>query len=222
MPENNQLSVLFLCKKENIYAQRAAAWLAVHFPNALIFSADRTEPLPEHVLNWSGDVIISFISSWVLPGPLLENARIAAINFHPGSPDYPGTGCTNFALYHGAKEYGVTCHYMKATVDTGDIIKVSRFPLQPSDTVYDVTMHCYDLIEQLFYEIMEKLGKGEELPASGEKWTRKAYTRKELNELCEIKPDMPEEEIERRIRATTYEKPWAFVRIANRIFKLQP
>jgi methionyl-tRNA formyltransferase len=222
MPETNQLSILFLCKKENQFAQRAASWLTDRFPNAVIFSADRTASLPDHVLNWSGDILISFISSWVLPASLLERAKIAAINFHPGSPDYPGTGCTNFALYDGAKDYGVTCHYMKAVVDTGDIIKVSRFALQPADTVYAVTMKCYELIEQQFYEIMDLLRKGDPLPVSGEKWTRKAYTRKELNELCEIKPGMTDEEIERRIRATTYEQPWAFIRIANRIFKLQP
>lgn len=219
---NSPLSVLFLCKKENSYAQRAAAWLNDHFPNAVIFSADRSAPLPEHILNWSGDVLISFISSWVLPASLLERAKIAAINFHPGSPDYPGTGCTNFALYNNAAEYGVTCHHMKAVVDTGQIIKVAKFQLQPSDTVFGVTRHCYELLEQLFYEMMEILARGEALPVSDEKWTRKAYTRKELNELCEIKADMSEEEIEKRIRATTYETPWAFIRIGSRIFKLQP
>ncbi|RYF96791.1 MAG: hypothetical protein EOO00_01825 [Chitinophagaceae bacterium] len=221
MKDGSTLRVLFLCKQENPYAQRAAAWLTGHFPDAFIFSADRNQPLPPEVLTWSGHVIISFISSWVLPASLLERAELAAINFHPGSPDYPGTGCTNFALYNQEKEYGVTCHYMKAVVDTGNIIKVVKFPLKESDTVYGVTQHCYQLLEELFYEIMEKIGNGEDLPVSDEKWTRKAYTRKELNELCEIKPDMPEEEIERRIKATTYEFPWAFVRIGNRIFRLQ-
>ncbi|MFW8746219.1 formyltransferase family protein, partial [Mesorhizobium japonicum] len=80
---------------------------------------------------------------WIYPAQLLSNASFAAINFHPGSPDYPGTGCTNFAVYEGAKEYGITCHHMKAGVDSGDIIAVKRFSINEDDTVYGITQHCY-------------------------------------------------------------------------------
>lgn len=222
MKPPKELSVLFLSKKDNEYAQRAAEFISQHFSKSLIFAGDRKEPLPPEVLAWKGDLMISFISSWVFPQSLLDNTGYAAINFHPGSPEYPGTGCTNFAIYNGEKEYGVTCHHMKATVDSGDIIAVKRFPLQKEDTVYDVTQHCYRLIEESFYEIMNCILQGNELPLSPEKWKRKPYTRKQLNELCEIRPDMTPEEIEKRIRATTYKTPWAFTRIGNRVFKLQP
>ena len=165
--------------------------------------------------------MISFISSWVFPKQLLNNAAYAAINFHPGSPEYPGTGCTNFAIYNGEKEYGVTCHHMKATVDTGDIITGKTFSVKRKRFVYDVTQHCYQLIEEMFYEIMDCILQGKPLPLSDEKWKRKPYTRKQLNEFCEIKPDMSEEEIEKRIKATTYKHPWAFTKIGDRVFKLE-
>ncbi len=110
---------------------------------------------------------------------------------------------------------------MKATVDTGNIIAVKRFPLKAEDTVFGVTQRCYGLIEELFYEIMDCILQGKPLPSSPEKWKRQPYTRKELNELCYISPDMPQEEIEKRIKATTYKGPWAFTRIGNKIFKLQ-
>jgi methionyl-tRNA formyltransferase len=222
MGQPKELSVLFLSKKENVFAQRAADFIQQHFQQSLIFSGDRKEKLPPEVLNWKGDLMISFISSWVFPQPLLSRVGYAAINFHPGSPEYPGTGCTNFAIYNGSREYGVTCHHMKASVDSGDIIAVKRFPLKPEDSVYDVTQHCYRLIEELFYEIMDCILQARPLPVSPEEWKRKPYTRKELNELCEIRPDMNAEEIERRIKATTYKTPWAFTRIGDKIFKLQP
>jgi methionyl-tRNA formyltransferase len=215
-----ELSVLFLSKKDNEYAQRAAEFVSQHFSQTLIFAGDRREPLPPDVLAWKGDLMISFISSWVFPQSLLSNASYASINFHPGSPEYPGTGCTNFAIYNGEKEYGVTCHHMKATVDSGSIIAVKRFPLKKEDSVYEVTQHCYRLIEETFYEVMNCILQGSPLPTSSETWKRKPYTRKELNELCEIRPDMTAEEIERRIRATTYKTPWAYTRIGNRVFKL--
>jgi methionyl-tRNA formyltransferase len=221
MKHPKDFKVLFLSKKDNEFAGRAAAFTSRNFANATFFEGGRKDKLPENVLNWQGDLLISFISSWVLPGSLLERAGFAAINFHPGSPEYPGIGCTNFAFYNGETEYGITAHYMKPIVDTGAIISVKRFPIGEEDTVYSVTQECYRLIEESFYEIMERILQGQSLPRSGETWKRKPYTRKQLDDLCEIKPGMSEEEIERRIRATTYKHPWAFTRIGGRIFKLQ-
>jgi methionyl-tRNA formyltransferase len=216
-----EFRILFLSKKDNPFAERAANFIRKDFHHTLIFTGDRHDKLPAEVLNWEGDLLISFIGSWIIPDTLLKKASYAAINFHPGSPEYPGTGCTNFAIYNGEKEYGVTCHYMGARVDTGNIIGVKRFPVEKEDTVYSVTQQCYSLIETMFYEIMDCILQGNPLPASAEQWKRKPYTRKELNELCYISPDMTEEEVERRIKATTYRWPWAYTKIGNRIFILQ-
>jgi methionyl-tRNA formyltransferase len=222
MKHPQEFRVLFLGKRDNLFAERAADYIQRHFRHPVIFFGTRHDKLPEEVLNWQGDLLISFISSWIIPEALLRNAAYAAINFHPGSPEYPGTGCTNFAIYNGEKEYGVTCHYMKETVDTGNILSVKRFPLKEEDTVYSITQHCYSLIEELFYEIMDCILQGRPLPSSAEQWKRKPYTRKQLDDLCFIKPGMAEEEIERRIKATTYKIPWAYTKIGNKIFKLQP
>ena len=217
-PQN--FRVLFLRKTDNEYAQRAEDYIRVHFPDALIFSGSRKDKLPAEVLNWKGDLLISFISPWVYPERLLSNASYAAINFHPGSPEYPGTGCTNFAVYNGEKEYGITCHHMNAKVDAGSIIQVKRFSIKEDDSVYEITQHCYKLIEESFYDIMQKILNGESLPITNEEWKRKPYTRKQLDELCTIMPGMTEEEIQKRIKATTYKTPWAFTKIGNHIFKL--
>ncbi|MEQ1676264.1 MAG: formyltransferase family protein [Chitinophagaceae bacterium] len=219
--EPKNLKVLFLSKKDNEYAQRAAAFVKQHFSQLLIFEGGRKDKLPPEVLNWKGDLLISFISSWIYPKSLLENVRFAAINFHPGSPEYPGTGCTNFAIYNGEKEYGITCHHMDTGVDSGSIIRVVRFPVKEEDTVYKVTQHCYKLIEESFYELMNCILEQRPLPVTNEQWKRKPYTRKQLDELCTITPDMSETEIERRIKATTYKTPWAFTKIGDHIFKLQ-
>ena len=213
--------VLFLRKKDNQYAQRAEDFIRKHFQHPVIFSGGRHDKLPEEILNWKGDLMISFISSWIYPQQLLSNADFAAINFHPGSPEYPGIGCTNFAIYEGTKEYGVTCHHMNPVVDSGNIIAIKRFPVKKEDTVYSVTQHCYKLIEESFYEILNGILEGHPLPVTNERWKRKPFTRKQLDELCTITTDMTEEEINKRIKATTYKTPWAFTRIGNHIFKLQ-
>ena len=104
---------------------------------------------------------------------------MAALNFHPGPPEYPGIGCTNFAVYDGANEFGITCHHMLSKVDTGDIIAVKRFPVFESDTVFTITQRCYSYIINLFYEIFYLLMNGKALPVSEEQWKRKPYLRKE-------------------------------------------
>ncbi|HWR33857.1 MAG TPA: formyltransferase family protein, partial [Chitinophagaceae bacterium] len=188
-PKNpKDFRILFLRKKDNEYAQRAEDFIRQHFHQPFIFAGGRKDKLPDEVLNWKGDLLISFISSWIYPASLLDNASFAAINFHPGSPEYPGTGCTNFAVYEGAKEYGVTCHHMETGVDSGKIIDVKRFSISENDSVYELTQQCYKLIEELFYKIMNGIVKAQPLPESSEKWKRKPYTRKQLDELCTIRP----------------------------------
>ncbi len=110
---------------------------------------------------------------------------------------------------------------MNASVDSGKIIAVKRFDIKKEDTVYSITQYCYKLIEEMFYEIMQGLLDGKQFPRSDETWKRKPFTRKQLDELCTIKPEMTEEEIRLRIKATTYKTPWAFTRIGDHVFKLQ-
>ena len=206
--------LLFIGKADDLYSRIAAEYIRLHFEEVTIVFSKRTEPFPGNLLEWEGDIIISYLSQWIIPGSLLEKAKFGAINFHPGPPEYPGIGCTNFAVYNDEKEFGITCHHMLAKVDTGGVIAVRRFPVWENDTVYSITQRCYSEILHLFYELVGKILTGKELPVSQERWTRKPYTRKQLNELCELEPGMTREELARRVKATTYgEKVWARMRI---------
>ena len=91
---------------------------------------------------------------------------MASENFHPGPPEYPGIGCTNFAIYDAASTFGVTCHHMNPKVDTGNMVSVKRFPLYDNDTVFSLTQRCYGYIFQQFYEIAPLILAGDELPQS--------------------------------------------------------
>ena len=150
---------------------------------------------------------MSYLSRWIVPTEVLAAARLAAINFHPGPPEYPGTGCVNFALYEEADQYGVTCHHMEPAVDTGDLVAVRRFPVLPTDDVASLLARTHDHLLVLFYEIVSKIATGRPLSQCGEGWTRKPFTRRELDDLSRISPEMGLEEITRRIRASDY-APW--------------
>ena len=214
------LKILFIGKADDFFSRQAAEFILVNYPSANIIYSVRHEPFPQELLNWNGDLIISYLSQWIIPEQLLQKTTLAALNFHPGPPEYPGIGCTNFAVYNNADEFGVTCHQMVSKVDTGEIVAVNRFPIYETDTVYSVTQRCYCHILNMFYEIFSLIINGENIPASTEVWKRKPYLRKELDELCRLTPDMDIKEIERRIKATNYLQPWAFMQVGNEVIKL--
>ena len=162
------------------------------------------DPFPEAAAHWSGDLIISYLSPWIVPASILARAGRAAINFHPAPPEYPGIGCVNFALYEEAAVYGVTCHHMAPAVDSGEIIAVRRFPIRRGDDVASLLERTYQCQLALFYEVMAGLRAGRPLPRSTEQWGAHLYTRRELNELARLDPAMTVEDMRRRVRATTY------------------
>ncbi len=103
----NNFSLLFLGKTDDPYCARALEFCQENFAQVSYSLGKWGDPLSDDIRRWEGDYIISFLSRWVVPEEILKHARKAAINFHPASPEYPGIGCNNFALYENAKEYGV-------------------------------------------------------------------------------------------------------------------
>jgi methionyl-tRNA formyltransferase len=217
----NKTSILFLGKENDEHCSKALSFVQGHCSDVTAYLGTWGDPLPEGIERWKGDYIVSYLSRWVVPESLLLEAKIAAINFHPGSPDYPGIGCNNFALYEGADEYGVTCHHMGAKVDVGKIIAVKRFPVFPNDDVGSLLSRTYDFQLVLFYEIVAKILKNESLPSANETWSRKPFSRKEFNKLFHIDPAMLREEIERRVRAVSYGKFQPAIEIAGHVFEFK-
>jgi methionyl-tRNA formyltransferase len=156
-----------------------------------------------------------------VPETVLAAAAKAAINFHPASPDYPGIGCNNFALYENAAEYGVTCHHMATKVDVGKIIRVLRFPVFAADDVASLIARTYDYQLVLFYEIAALMIQDKGLPTSEERWTRKPFTRKEFDALGKLSADMSAEEIARRVRAIRFGSWRPTIELQGFVFQLR-
>ena len=219
MTRNNKSSILFLTKEKDSHCLKAIDFIKNNFDLYEIYEGKWGDPLPKKIESWEGDYIISYLSRWIVPERVIKNSRLAAINFHPASPDYPGIGCTNFALYEEAKTYGVTCHHMEPKVDTGAIVSVKKFPIHASETVSSLLLKTYDSQLELFYKIMKIILKGKELPVSKDKWIRKPFTRNEFNKLSIITPDMDREEIKKRIRATSHKSWQPQIKIGGFLFE---
>ena len=161
------------------------------------------EALPANIGEGRFEAIISFLCPWVLPHQLLARSDLA-INFHPGSHAYPGSGCYSFALYEGAEEYGAVCHHMEAAVDAGPIICQRLFEVSARDSVETLKFRTMVTLLAMFHDLAWLVAKGCELPRENLTWTRPAFTLKDLDKLRRIDANMSAEEIARRVRAVTY------------------
>ncbi len=194
------ISVLFLGKANDWHVDRAVEYCGRNFATVQTFLGNWGDPAPAALTDGRPDCIISYLSRWIVPPPLLGRVK-HAINFHPGPPEYPGYGCNNFAIYEGADQFGTTCHHMAPLIDTGPIISVARFPVLPGDTGGTLLLRTYDYQLVLFYDVVGRLIRGEGLPVAPERWGRKPSTRKQFEALGRITPEMSAEEAARRRRA---------------------
>jgi methionyl-tRNA formyltransferase len=213
------MKILFIGKKDDSQAELAATYTQELFPNTLVVWSRRDIKIPSELKAWEGDYIFSYLAQWIIPGWLLAKASLGGVNWHPGPPTYPGIGCTNFAVYDRAEIFGITCHYMKPRVDTGRIIEVAEFSVTASDTVFSLTQKCHEYILTSYQRQLKTISEGSPLPDAGVHWKRKPYTRKELDALCVISPDMDIDEIQRRVKATKYDRHWAYVELGGVRFR---
>lgn len=194
---------------------RSAATMARTSLDATVMTGEWGEDLPEILGHERGDVLLSFLAPWVIPPGVLDSFRLA-INFHPGDRHYPGIGCTNFAIYEGAESFGAVAHHMVAAVDSGPIFMEHTFRLVAADTVQSVRERTMAVMLAMFSNVIDMLPG---IPPGEPIWSRRPFTRRELDQLCELRPDMSEAEMARRIRATAYPgKPGARLRIGGLSF----
>lgn len=217
------MKVTLFTKADKPTVKKTIGYLKKHFNNVTIYQGKIGSPLPEDAFNGSPDILISYLSAWVIPREVLKRTKLWNINFHPAPPEYPGIGCFNLAIYNRERTYGVTAHLMCEKVDRGKIVAIKRFPLLETDSVYSLSLKCYEYMFSLFTEVMDLILRENKLPDCNEVWKRRPFTRKELEELCKISPNMSKEEIERRIKATTYPNmPGAYIDIFGYTFEYNP
>ena len=212
--KNNKKKILFFGRLDCKYSKKLIKKLKFYnFDLTTVYSNKRGEIIPKHILSWTGEYIICFRSLYILPKALLKKTRVASINFHPGPPEYPGSGCFNFALYEEVTKYGVTAHIMNSNIDNGDILEVRRFPVKRISSldalIKKTHKELFDLCEDFIYSLAEKgetvLLKKKTL-SKNEKWRGNARKIKELQSLQTIKPSISKKELERIVKATYTKK----------------
>ena len=110
--------------------------------------------------------MISFLFWERIREPLLSRGRVGCLNFHPAPlPDMRGLGGYNVAVLEGMREWGVSCHFVDPEFDTGDLVEVERFPIDPRDaTAFSLDLESQERLFGLFQRVLGAALAGEELP----------------------------------------------------------
>ena len=226
------MKTLFFGRQDCVYSQQAYNYLAgKNFQITPVWSRHRHDhAVPESFQqSWSGDYIVSYRSSFILKQKLLNKARLAAINFHPASVDYPGSGSYSWALYNQAKEFGSTVHVMTEQIDSGPIVEQTRWPVYESDTLISLSQRAQYKLYQLFEStidgivthghdyILQKLKQNRHI-----KWQGKAKRFKDLDHLQKIDPTIEQEHLQRIIKATHVPEYPPYIELHGKRFVYTP
>jgi methionyl-tRNA formyltransferase len=151
------------------------------------------------------DLVISFLFWNRIREPLLSHGRIGCLNFHPAPlPDFRGLGGYNVAILEALREWGVSCHFVDAAFDTGDVVAVERFAIDPGrETALSLDVRSQRHLLGLFERVIGAVLRGEELPREPQGEGR-YFSRAELEELRVVRPG---DDVGRKLRAFWY-PPW--------------
>lgn len=152
------------------------------------------------------DYIISYLFWGKLKSSILNIAKSASINFHPGPlPDYQGLGGYNASILDGIEKYGVTAHIMNEKIDAGNIIKVNKFKIDPTETAFSLEQKSMKYLLELFKEVFSN--NLEELITNNypnEIHKGRYIDREEFENMKLINENDSDEIIEKKIRAFWY------------------
>ena len=90
---------------------------------------------------------------------LLEAYGGRIVNIHPSLlPAFRGAHAIEQAMEYGVKVFGVTIHYVDASLDGGRIIAQRAFAYD-GDDVHEVERHVHEVEHELYVETIDKLVK---------------------------------------------------------------
>lgn len=159
--------------------------------------------LAGHASIFSGvDLVISYLHASRIQAPLIGLPRLGCFNFHPAPlPELRGLGGYNFAILNGMREYGVSVHWVAESIDTGDIVEVERWAIDPDrETALSLERQSQKRLRSLFVRFMENLQAGQAiavLPQGHGHYIR----RQEMEAAKALPPDASAEQTDRRARA---------------------
>lgn len=113
----------------------------------------------------NADIMIVVAYGLLLPKAILEAPRLGCLNVH-GSilPRWRGAAPIQRAIWAGDEETGVTIMQMDEGLDTGDMLHISRCPIDAAETSASLYTKLADLGPAALIDTIAKLANGEITP----------------------------------------------------------
>lgn len=146
------------------------------------------------------DLGISILYWRILRDEFITHPSKGVINFHPAIlPEYKGSGGYNLAILEGLSEWGVSAHYIDEGVDTGNIINVSRFPIDAAaETAVTLESKSMSVLEMLAKKIIAEAIEAHSLLPSYKNEGGKYMSRSEMEGMKRIREG---DDLSRKVRA---------------------
>jgi len=151
------------------------------------------------------DAVFSFLFWKRIRSPLIELGTKGCLNFHPAPlPDMRGLGGYNVAILEDWPEWGVSAHFVDGEFDTGELVRVDRFPIDRArETALSLDFRSQRKLLDLFRWTTDELAAGRKLQRTAQGGGR-YVTRAEFEALRAVRLDDPPDLTARRIRAYWY------------------
>lgn len=228
MKKKNLGTVLLMGRYNCNYSKKIKKFLKKNSNKLFYFESFKIgEKIENKYLKLSYDYIFCYRSLYILKKKILKKVKIAAINFHPGPPEYRGTGCVNYAIYENSKFYGCTAHIINEKIDNGKIIDVKKFKINKESNIDNILSKTYEIMYKQFIYIIQNILNNSEfiknniLKNKNIKWSKKIKKINDLNNFYEINKNIKKNDFLKKIRATETLTFKPYIKIHGRKFILE-
>ena len=220
--------VLFMGRSKCPYSKKIKNLLKKKSKKLYYFESNKIgEKINNEYLKLNYDYIFCFRSFYILKKNILKKVKKAAINFHPGPPEYRATGCVNYAVYENSKFYGCTAHLINEKVDNGKIIDVKKFSINRKDNISKILNKTYKLMSSQAISLINQIKinpnfienqieKNKKI-----KWSNKIKKIKDLDKFYIINKNIKKKDFLNKIRATDTPKFKPYIKLYGKKFILE-
>lgn len=165
----------------------------------------RDETAQQELAAWNADVMVVVAYGLILPVPVLAAPRLGCINVHASLlPRWRGAAPIQRAILAGDEETGVTIMQMDKGLDTGDMLRIVRCPIEPTDTAGILHDRLADLGASALLDVLTLIAQGNVQPVSQDD-SLACYAEKLQKAEAQIDWQQSAEELSRLVRAFN---PW--------------
>jgi phosphoribosylglycinamide formyltransferase-1 len=136
-------------------AERAGIAAEVFELDAYNSRVERDEAMAEWLAAQGVELVVCAGYMHLLTPAFLRRYAGRIVNVHPSLlPEFPGARAIDAALEAGVETTGVTVHLVDEGVDTGDVIRQERLPVEPRETL---TERIHAVEHRLLPEVVREL-----------------------------------------------------------------